>query len=86
MRASAWAATLVGLLASQSASGAILRIDFAGSVSTIQGSTMSQADAEAALGGSIHIGTLFSGGRRMSVLVTRTKHRHVHAGRACLAR
>ena len=46
---------------SQLALAAVIRIDFTGSVTVILGAGMTQAETEAALGDSIHIGTPFSG-------------------------
>jgi len=56
-------------ITSQSALGALVRVGFAGSVTSFSGEIqtvgepipVSPADAEAALGGSIHVGTPFSG-------------------------
>ena len=70
MRAATYAVATLFAVTSQSALGALVRVDFAASVQDISGqiynyygepTPVSPADAEAALGGSIHVGTPFSG-------------------------
>jgi len=61
MRASAWAAAMLLASWSQSAAAAPIRVDFAGTIGSVQGSVLSAPAAEAALGGSLHGGTPFSG-------------------------
>jgi hypothetical protein len=70
MRALSLAAATLLAIASQSALGATIRVSFAGSVESISGYNftpgtapipISPAEAQAALGGSIQIGTRFSG-------------------------
>jgi len=70
VRAALLALAMLASFASQPATGALIRVDFAGSVEEISGQIhqdagppipVSSAEAEAALGGSIHVGTPFSG-------------------------
>ena len=67
MRAATFALVTLFALSSQTARAALVRVDFSGSVDTIEGqlyppgTPIPTAEAEALLGGSIHVGTRFSG-------------------------